>query len=151
MTTLPITLTIAGAAALLNVWLGLRISRLRRLYKVSIGHGGKPLLATRTRAHANFIEYTPLFLILLALIELSRGSETWLWVAAILFILARLAHPFGMDRPGGNAFRVGGVIVTWTVLLGLAGYAMAIPYMERAHRSGTTYASSSFSGGTKLS
>ena len=64
---LPITLTIAGAAALLNVWLGLRVSRLRRQYNVSIGHGGKSALATRTRSHSNFIEYTPFFLILLGL------------------------------------------------------------------------------------
>jgi len=149
--TLPITLTMAGAAALLNVWLGLRISLLRRQYKVSIGHGGKPDLATRTRAHANFVEYTPFFLILLALIEMARGSQTWLWVAAILFILARLAHPFGMDRAGAMALRTGGVIVTWIVLLGLAAYALAIPYMDRSDRAPTRDMAGFFSGGTKLS
>jgi uncharacterized membrane protein YecN with MAPEG domain len=155
--TLPITLTIAGAAALLNIWLGLRISRLRRLYQVSIGHGGKPLLATRVRAHANFVEYTPFFLILLGLIELARGSETWLWAAAILYILARLAHPFGMDRPGGNMLRIIGVVITWAVLLALAGYALAIPYMDRGKTQTITYAAAAFSpfpafasGGTKL-
>ena len=128
---LPITLTIAGAAALLNVWLGLRVSRLRRQYNVSIGHGGKSALATRTRSHSNFIEYTPFFLILLGLVEMARGSELWLWGAAILFILARLLHPFGMDKPERVWMRTVGVAVTWTVLLGLAAYAIAIPYLER--------------------
>lgn len=129
---LPITLTIAGAAALLNIWLGLRVSLLRRRFKVSIGHGGKTGIATRMRAHANFIEYAPFFLILLALVEAARGSATWLWLVAILFILGRLAHAFGMDREGAHPLRVVGIVVTWGCLLGLAAYALAIPYMERA-------------------
>jgi len=145
MTTLPITLTIAGAAALLNIWLGIRISRLRRLYKISIGHGGKPLLATRTRAHANFIEYTPFFLILLTLIELARGSQTWLWGAAALFIVARLIHPFGMERPGGFALRAAGIVLTWAVLLGLAAYAISIPYLDRG-RPAVTFAATEARG-----
>ena len=137
--TLPITLTIAGAAALLNIWLGLRVSRLRRLYKVSIGHGGKGALATRVRAHANFVEYTPFFLILLGLVEMARGSEPWLWGAGILFILGRLAHPFGMDSPERTWMRSVGMVATWAVLLGLAAYAIAIPYLDRARAPAMTF------------
>ena len=128
MTMLPITLTIAGAAALMNVWLGFRVSVLRLKHKVSIGHGGQSGIAIRMRAHANFIEYTPFFLILLALVELAHGSRTWLWLVAILFILARLAHAFGMDRPGPNLPRKIGASLTWAVLIGLAGYAIVTPY-----------------------
>ncbi|HEV2748772.1 MAG TPA: MAPEG family protein [Allosphingosinicella sp.] len=144
MTTLPITLTIAGAAALLNVWLGLRVSLLRRRLKVSIGDGGNPAIATRMRAHANFIEYAPFFLILLGLIEMARGSETWLWLVAILFIAGRLAHPFGMDRTGGNALRVVGIVLTWACLLVLAAYALALPYLDRAPTPGVTYAAAPY-------
>jgi uncharacterized protein len=141
MSVLPITLTIAGALALISIWLGLRVSQLRMRLKVSIGDGENPLVRTRMRAHANFSEYAPLFLILLALIELARGSETWLWVAAILFVLARLAHPFGMDRPAPNPFRMIGALLTWLVLLGLAAYAIAIPYLDRGRPAGISYAS----------
>jgi uncharacterized protein len=130
--TLPITLTIAAAAALINLWLATRVSQLRIRDKVSIGEGGNARLATRMRAHANFVEYTPFFLILLALVELSQGSKTWLWAVGIVYILARLAHPFGMDRPAPNKLRVVAIVVTWAVLLGLAVYALAIPYLERA-------------------
>ena len=140
MTVLPITLTIAGACALISIWLGLRVSRLRVRHKVSIGDGDNELVRTRMRAHANFVEYAPLFLILLALIELARGSSTWLWGAAILFILARLAHPFGMDRPSPNPLRMTGALLTWLVLLGLAAYAITIPYLERSRPEGVTYA-----------
>ena len=150
--TLPITLTIAGAAALLSIWLGLRVSLLRRSHRVSIGDGGNAAVATRMRAHANFAEYTPLFLILLALVELARGSELWLWIVAILFVLGRILHAFGMDRPAPNALRIGGIFITWAVLIGLGAYAIAIPYMDRSQRPAISYAYSDVApSGTKLS
>jgi uncharacterized membrane protein YecN with MAPEG domain len=129
---LPITLTIAAAAALLNVWLSFRIGRVRMARRVSIGHGGDTLLETRMRAQANFVEYTPFVLILLGLIELARGSQTWLWLVAIVYILARIAHAFGMERPAPNPLRAGGAVVTMLVLVGLAGFALAIPYLGKA-------------------
>jgi uncharacterized protein len=125
---LPITLTIAGAAAILHIWLSLRVSRLRRPLKIGVGDGGNEVLARRMRAHGNFAENVPIFLVLLGFLELAMGRELWLWGAAILFILARIAHAFGMDRPGANALRVGGISVTWLVLLGLALYAIFIAY-----------------------
>jgi len=127
---LPITLTIAGAAAILNIWLSLRVSRLRRPLKVGIGDGGHDVLARRMRAHANFIENTPLMLILLGLVELATGGSMLLWGAAILFILARIAHAFGMDRPGANPLRVGGIAISWVVLLGLGIYAILLAYQS---------------------
>jgi uncharacterized membrane protein YecN with MAPEG domain len=137
---LPVTLTIAGAAALLNLWLGLRVSLLRRQFKVSVGDGGQPAIATRMRAHANYTEYTPFFLILLAVVELAAGPRIGLWLVAIVYILGRIAHAFGMDRPGGNPLRVAGILVTWVCLLGLAGYAIVLSYQDRARPAGVSYA-----------
>lgn len=125
---LPITLTIAGAAAILHIWLSIRVSRLRRPLKIAVGDGGNEAMLRRMRAHANFAENTPLFLILLGFLELATGGNMWLWGAAILFILARIVHAFGMDRPGANPLRVGGIVMSWAVLLGLGGYAIAIAY-----------------------
>jgi uncharacterized membrane protein YecN with MAPEG domain len=144
METLPITLTIAGAAALLSLWLSLRVSQLRARHRVSIGDGGNEAVATRMRAHANFTEYTPLFLILLGLIEFARGPETWLWAVAILFVLGRIAHVFGMDRPAPNALRIGGMLATYLPLLTLAGFALALPYLDRDRaETGVTFAAAS--------
>ncbi len=127
---LPITLTIAGAAAILHVWLSLRVSLLRRPLKIVIGDGGNPLLAARMRAHSNFAENTPLFLILLGILEVGTGGNLWLWGAAILFILARIAHAFGMDRPGANPLRVGGILISWVILLALGAHAIALAYQS---------------------
>jgi uncharacterized membrane protein YecN with MAPEG domain len=133
---LPITLTIAGAAAILHVWLSLRVSRLRRPLKVAVGDGGNEVLLRRIRAHANFSENVPLTLVLLALVELATGGSLWLWGAAILFILARMAHVFGMDRPGANPLRVGGITISWLVTLGLGIFAILLAYQAPPIRSG---------------
>ncbi|HET9429073.1 MAG TPA: MAPEG family protein [Allosphingosinicella sp.] len=133
---MPISLTIAGAAAILNVWLSLRVSRLRRPLKIAVGDGGNEVLQRRMRAHANFSENVPIFLILLVLLEFATGGDLWLWGAAILFILARIAHAFGMDRPGANALRVGGISVSWIVLLGLGIYAIILAYQSPPIRGG---------------
>lgn len=125
---LPITLTIAGACAILHIWLSLRVSRLRRPLKIGFGDGGNEILLRRMRAHANFAENAPLALILLGLAELGTGGHLWLWAAGILFVLGRIAHAFGMDREGANPLRVGGIAASWLVLLGLGIYAILIAY-----------------------
>lgn len=151
---LPITLTIAGAAALLNIWLARRVGQMRLTHKVSIGDGGNEALTARMRAQANFIEYTPFVLILIGLIELAEGSRLWLWVVGVAYILARIAHGFGMDRPRPDPLRLRtiGIVVTALVLAGLALYAIALPYLHRTPAP-VTYAAESFSssGGAKLS
>jgi hypothetical protein len=130
---LPITLTIAGAAALLNIWLARRVGQMRLQHKVSIGDGGNEALIARMRAQANFIEYTPFVLILILLIEMAEGSKMWLWIVGVAYILARIAHGFGMDRPSGDKLklRMIGIVVTGLILLGLALYAIALPYLHR--------------------
>lgn len=125
---LEITLTIAAAAALLNIWIAQRVGRARGIAKVSVGDGGHELLTRRMRAHANYVEYTPFFLILLALIELARGPVIWLWAVSIVYVLGRILHVFGMD--GANRLRMIGTITTMAVLLGLAIWAIVIAYFD---------------------
>ena len=105
---LPITLTFAAACALLNLWLAIRCARFRIRDKILHGDAGHGLLARRMRAHANFIEYTPIILILFALIELAAGASLWLWIGALAYVLARVAHAFGMDADRPTAWRAGG-------------------------------------------
>jgi len=152
---LPITLTIAGAAALLNIWLARRVGQMRLAHKISIGDGGNEALIARMRAQANFIEYTPFVLILIGLIELAEGSQLWLWIVGMVYILARIAHGFGMDRPRPDPLklRMIGTVATALILFGLAVFAIVLPYLHH-EPARMTYASAAFSsasGGTNAS
>lgn len=128
MIILPISLTIAGAAALVNFWLANRIGQVRRQEKISVGDGGNERLIRRMRAQANFVELTPFVLILIALIELAVGTSTWLWIVGAVFIVGRILHGIGMD--GWVPGRMIGTIIALLTLIGLAGYAIAIPYFS---------------------
>jgi len=123
-----ITLIIAAALGLLNVWLGVRVVRARTTHKVSLGYGEVPGMEARCRAHANFNEYVPMALILMGLIEMNVGMSRWLWGIGALLVVARVLHPFGMDRPMPNPYRAAGVILTFVSLLFLVCWAIAISY-----------------------
>lgn len=125
---LPITLTFAAACALLNLWIATRCARIRIADKVMHGDSGNSLLARRMRAHANFIEYTPIVLILFALIEMAIGASLWLWIGALVYVLARVAHAFGMDADAPTVWRGAGALLTWIVMVGLAITALTIAY-----------------------
>ncbi|NVE94258.1 MAPEG family protein [Altererythrobacter lutimaris] len=121
LTLLPVTLTAAAAAAILNVWLMIRIGAIRRAENISVGDEDNENLIRRMRAQANFVESTPFVLILIAAIEISGRGEPWLaWVAGI-YMLGRVAHAFGMD---GGSLQMGRMIGTLTTMLALLGLAI---------------------------
>jgi hypothetical protein len=123
---LQTTLSLAAAAIIINVWLVVRISRMRLTLKVMHGDGDNPQLLHRMRAQANFIEHAPLFLILLAAIEMTGKGHSWLAIVGSVFMLARVAHAFGMDRDAPNPLRAGGIALTLLTELGLAVVAVLI-------------------------
>lgn len=123
---LQTTLSLAAAAGVINFWLAVRISRSRLASKVWHGDGGNPLLLQRMRAQANFVEYTPFVLILIALIELSGKGGTWLAIIGALYMLGRVAHAFGMDSAAPAALRGIGAVLTFAILLGLSVMAVLI-------------------------
>ncbi|QFT78358.1 MAPEG family protein [Erythrobacter sp. THAF29] len=126
MVLLPVTLAAAAAAAILNIWLALRVGAVRRALGVSVGDGGKESLQRRMRAQLNFVENTVFVLVLLAAIELTGKAEAWLAYVAALYFLGRIMHAFGMD--GGNYAwgRMVGTVMTLVIQLGLAIVAALI-------------------------
>ncbi|USA40058.1 MAPEG family protein [Pelagerythrobacter marinus] len=123
---LPVTLSAVAAAVIVNIWLGLRVAALRRAFKVSIGDGGHEPLSRRMRAQLNFAENVPITLLLIAVLEIGGIGGGWLAYVAGAFILARVAHGFGMDGGKAQAGRVVGVLVTIAVQLLLAGVAVGV-------------------------
>ncbi len=135
---LPVSLTMAGVAALINIWLSIRCGQVRQSEKISIGDGGNEKLIARMRAQANFIENVPLILILIVLIELALGGgdgtghgPIWLWVLSSAIMLGRVAHALGMDE-GFPLGRTIGTSLTMLSLLGLGIYAIALPHLPYA-------------------
>jgi uncharacterized protein len=124
MLELPVTLTIAAGAALVNIWLMVRCGQARTRESVSIGDGGNEFVIRRMRAHANFVESAPFVLILIAALEASGGSNGWLWGLGILYIVGRLAHGLGMDGGTLGKGRMVGTLTTFVTLVGLAGWAL---------------------------
>ncbi|WP_421992198.1 MAPEG family protein [Qipengyuania sp.] len=123
---LPVTLTAAAAAAIINIWLSLRVGQMRQATKTVHGDDAGGPLTRRMRAQLNFVENTPFVLVLIAVIELSGRGNPWLaWVAGI-YMLGRVAHGFGMDAETGTKPRMIGVLTTMLTLLGLAAVAVLI-------------------------
>ncbi len=63
------------------------------------GDGGQETLSRRMRAHANFVEYVPLILLLVAMLECAGGSRIKIEILLLVLVIARLMHPFGMLAP----------------------------------------------------
>ena len=127
MTILPISMTFAAVAALINIWLMIRCGRVRTKEQVMVGDGGNEAVIRRTRAHSNYIESTAFVLVLLFLIELAVGPAIWLWAVGGVYFGGRIAHAIGMD--GVMNARFAGTLITLLTQLGLAITAIVIVYL----------------------
>ncbi|MGY6552153.1 MAG: MAPEG family protein [Erythrobacter sp.] len=126
MAILQVTLTAAAAAAILNLWLSIRIGAVRQATGISVGDGGNEGLQRRMRAQLNFVENTVFVLVLIAAIELSGKGSWWLTYVTAAYFIGRIAHAFGMDGGSKQFGRMIGTLVTMLVQLGLALVAALI-------------------------
>ena len=119
-----ITAAYLGILALLYLVLGLQVSRLRRGNKVLFGDGGNIKLRSAIRAHANFVEYVPIIVLMVAMLEMSGTPAATVHLLMAALLVARLLHPLGMYvGPRTLQFqicRVGGILLTLLVMLGAA-------------------------------
>ncbi len=91
-----ITALYAALLAFILIGLTLRVIKGRHRYKVPLGDGGEYALQQRMRAHANFIEYTPFFLILLVLVEYQGLPAYGIHALGSVFVLGRIIHAYGL-------------------------------------------------------
>ena len=126
MTSMPITLATGALLALILLVLSARVAAGRFKYSVSLGDGGNADLNCRVRSQANFIEYVPLVLILMALIESAGGNRIVLLAAGGIMVAARISHPIGMPLRAPNPFRFLGTVGTWITLGGLSLYGLTL-------------------------
>jgi uncharacterized membrane protein YecN with MAPEG domain len=111
----------AALAALLIVALAIRVMLGRKGAQIGIGDGGNHELSKRIRVHANAIEYLPIGLILLLIIELNQTQPVVVHAFGITLIIARVLHAFGLSKTSKVSFgRASGILLTLIALLGMA-------------------------------
>jgi uncharacterized protein len=115
--TMPITALYAALLVPLFIFLSLRVIRTRRGRKIGIGDGQDTRMLRVMRVHANFTEYVPMSLVLMALAESTGVHTLLLHAAGVALIAGRLSHAFGVSQDVENfTFRVTGMVLTFTVL-----------------------------------
>ncbi|HRD78155.1 MAG TPA: MAPEG family protein [Hyphomicrobiaceae bacterium] len=93
---LSITAIYAGLLGLIAIVLAAMVGRARVATGVSLGDAGRPALLVAMRRQANFVEYVPLFVVLLAIVEINGAPRWWLHTLGSIVVAARIIHPFGL-------------------------------------------------------
>jgi uncharacterized membrane protein YecN with MAPEG domain len=106
--------------ALLALWLlvlSVRVIQERRAARVSLGSGGHTRLERAIRGQANFVEYVPVALLMLLVLELARFSIYVLHLLGLTLLIGRLLHGYAFAY--ATQFRAGrtaGTALTFAVL-----------------------------------
>lgn len=122
METLPVTSLLTGAAALFLVLLSFPIANHRRKNQLSTGDGGDEAFSRRIRAQGNFIEYAPIAIIAIGLLEMNGFPQIWVCGFAAALAAGRGLHAIGLIWNVIPA-RMFGMILTFAALL-LSGGAL---------------------------
>lgn len=131
---MTVTLLYASLLALWFFILSVRVIRRRGTASISLGDGGDATLQRRIRGHGNFVDYVPLILVLMGLLEFAGASVVLLHVIGGLLLIGRFAHGWALSFTDGNVpGRVGGMILTFAALIigGVRGlmFALDIPVL----------------------
>ncbi len=126
---LPVTAFYTGILALFALYLSFQAGSFRGKSGVSILYGD-PIdmeLAQRVRRHQKYLEYVPMIVIMMALIELNDGSTTFVHSVGALLIVARIAHAIGLQHANmGHLGRLIGAGGTALITLVTAPYMLGI-------------------------
>jgi len=114
---MTITAFYASLLAVLFLVLSVRVIGWRREKRVELGHGEEPELLRRMRVHANFAEYVPFTLLLMALAESMAPPRPLLHLVGLILIAGRLIHAYGLSQtPQILRYRVWGMTLTFAAL-----------------------------------
>ena len=116
---LQITAIYASLLAFIFVRLSTNVIKLRRQYKISLGHKNHKDLEQAIRAHANFIEYVPFGLILLSCLEVNKIHPVIVFLLGGLLLVGRFLHAKSFTMPNiDQSKRVQGMKFTfWSIRL----------------------------------
>lgn len=92
----PVTALYGGLNALLAVLLGLNVSLTRGREKVNFGSGDSIKMQQAIRVHQNNVEYVPLAITLLLILEIMGAASLWIHIYGGALFVARLSHAHGL-------------------------------------------------------
>ena len=117
MAPLPVTSFYAALLGLVLLRLSIRVIQQRVRTRVAIGLGEDEGLLRASRAQGNFVEYVPMALLLLALLEHSGASAFLLHALGAGLLGGRVAHGIGIaQQPENLRLRQIGMALTFGVL-----------------------------------
>lgn len=123
---LPITLSTASVLTIICLGLIVNVARGRWKHRVPMGDGGNADLLVRMRTHSNFVEYVPLLLVLMALLELAGANRIFLMSFGVALIVFRVLHAIGMPRRAPNIYRASGAGGSLLLMILAAGYGLIL-------------------------
>lgn len=125
----PITAFYAGLMGIFLLYLSALVIRGRFKKQIPIGDGGDFHFQQIVRAHGNFIEYTPIILILLFVAEVNGSNSILLHCAGSALLFGRFIHSFGLRRHSGSSWqRVTGMLMTFVSLITLSVLNILVLY-----------------------
>lgn len=93
---LSITALYAGLLGLLLIGVAFPAGQMRGRKNIPVGDGGDMELLVAMRRHANFVEYVPVALILIGVLELNHVRGTVLHTLGSTLVFARICHAYGI-------------------------------------------------------
>lgn len=127
---LAVTALYAGLNFIGTIVLAVLVVRQRLVTKTPIGDGGNKAMIKAIRAHNNNLEYVPIVIILLAILELNGLAGWALHALGAGLTVARILHPVGLYKSTSTSFgRFWGTLLTWLVILIAAILAMLQPFL----------------------
>ena len=91
-----VTALYAGLLGLISIGVAFPAGSLRGKLNVPVGDGGNRDLLLAMRRHANFVEWAPLALLLIAILEMNGASTRGIHALGAALVVARILHAFGI-------------------------------------------------------
>ncbi len=115
-----VTLLISSLLIVIQVILTSLVIKSRRRSQIPLNTDGAPELERAVRAHANFTEVTPIFLVSLLILELVDSYLWWVALLGMTFVVGRILHARSLivtePQFGTYRLRVLGMMLTLSAL-----------------------------------
>lgn len=86
----------AGLLALFYVGLSANVIKTRKQTWQVLGYADNFVLERKVRAHANFAEYAPIFLIIIGYTEYNGLPHIWVHILNCMFLAGRVLHAYSL-------------------------------------------------------